>query len=247
MDLLIDLHKEGPRQGPGDEKYTKLAMDLAGLTDSNGRFKILDVGSGTGASTMVLASYLNADIIAVDFCSDFLSVLNDKTQSCGQQEKISVLNCSMDDLPFFANSFDVIWGEGSIYIMGFKNGINYLNRYLKPGGKLALSEITWLTPNRPDEINTFWQNEYPEIATASEKIKILEEHGFNLKGYFPLPKSAWLDNYYLPLQGRFDAFLARHNTNEARELIEGEIKEIKLYEKYCDFYSYGFYIAQKAL
>lgn len=31
---------------------------------------------------------------------------------------------------------------------------------------MALSEITWLTNERPSEIEEYWNNEYPEISTA---------------------------------------------------------------------------------
>ncbi len=245
LELLIDLHKDGPRQGPGDEKLTKLAMEIAGLGERNSRLNILDVGSGTGASTLVLAKYLDADITALDLSSEFLQVLEKTTLSSGYSDKITTLNCSMAALPFSTNSFEVIWSEGSIYIMGFKKGVAYFSHYLKPGGILTVSEITWLTKKRPDELTTFWQKEYPEIATASMKIKILEEHGFIVKGYFPLPKFAWVDNYYIPLQGRFEAFLARHKSRAASLLIESEKNEIEMFKKYGDYYSYGFYIAQK--
>ena len=49
---------------------------------------------------------------------------------------------------------------------------------MKPGGYLAVSEITWITDSRPSEIEEHWNNEYPEIDTASGKIRILEENGF---------------------------------------------------------------------
>ena len=245
LELLIDLHKDGARQGPGDEKLTKLAIDIAGLGESDTSLKILDVGSGTGASTLVLAKYLDAEIMAVDLSSELLQVLEEATLSKGFSDKITTLKCSMDNLPFPTNSFDVIWGEGSIYIMGFKKGVGYFNRYLKPGGILAVSEITWLTSSRPDELTSYWQKEYSEIAIASKKIKILEDHGFTMKGYFPLPKSAWLDNYYLPLQDRFATFLASHKSKAANQVINCEQREIEMYNKYCSYYSYGFYIAQK--
>ena len=128
----------------------------------------------------------------------------------------------MDDLPFSEENFDVAWAEGSIYNMGFSNGIEYLKHFLKPGGIMAVSEVIWLTMDRPAEINEFWQNEYSEIATPSRKMEILEEQGFVLKGYCPFPKSAWWDYYYLPLQDRFDEFLSSHKSEAARQLIEKE-------------------------
>ncbi len=54
------------------------------------------------------------------------------------------------------------------------------------------------------------------------------------------------ENYYLPLQEGFSKFLSRHDNEEAaRAIVEGEKREIEIYEKYGGYYSYGFYIAKK--
>lgn len=245
LELLIDLHKDGERQGPGSTELTSHALNIAGLTKSARKLLILDIGVGTGASTLQLAKTLDAEILAIDLSTVFLKILEEKARSLGLSDKISSRVCSMDDLPFSKDNFDVVWAEGSIYNMGFSNGIEYLKRFLKPGGIMAVSEVIWLTTDRPTEIDEFWQNEYPEIATPSRKIGILEEQGFVLKGYFPFPKSAWWDNYYQPLQGRCDEFLSKYQSEAAKQLIEAVNMEIELYEKYCCYYSYGFFIAQK--
>ena len=244
--LLIDLHKDGPRQGPGSSTQTKVAINLAGLAGCVRALKVADIGCGTGASTLVLAENLNAEVTAVDLFPDFLSILTADADKKGLVTKIKTLACSMDNLPFEENSFDVIWAEGAIYNIGFEKGVAYFKHFLKPSGLLAASEITWLTQNRPDEITSYWSSQYAEIATAADKIKVLEEQEFILKGYFPLPESCWIDDYYDPLQNRFDAFLAKHNTEEAQSIVDDHINEIDLYKKYCNYYSYGFYIAQKA-
>ncbi|MXZ81060.1 MAG: class I SAM-dependent methyltransferase [Gammaproteobacteria bacterium] len=244
-DLMIDLHKRNPRQGPGSAAQTRLAIDFSGLSSHVGTLKIADIGCGTGASTLVLAESLNAEITAVDLFSEFLDILVAQAGKRGLGDRIGTLPCSMDDLPFEEASLDAMWAEGSIYNMGFQRGIAYFRRFLKPGGVLAVSEMTWFTRERPDEIDAYWTNEYPEIATASEKIGILEEQGFAPVGYFPLPENCWTDHYYAPLQSGFDAFLARHGTAEASSIIDSERIEIALYERYRDYYGYGFYIARR--
>ncbi len=245
-DLLLDLHKDGYRQGPGDDTQTKLALTLSGLAERPGPLKILDVGCGTGASTMVLAEMLPGDITALDLFPAFLEILEKTAAEKGRGESLTTCVGSMENLPFDENSFDVIWAEGSIYTMGFEKGIAYFKRFLKPGGILAVSEITWLTQERPEAIAAHWTREYPEIATAAKKIKCLEQQNYGLKGYFPLPVSCWRDHYYGPLQSRFETFLAKHgHSEEAQALIAFEREEIALHEAYHSYYSYGFYIAEK--
>ena len=243
--LLIDLHKDNARQGPGSEEHTTMAIALSGLSKASEKLRIADIGCGTGASTLVLAENLNAEIVAVDLHPDFLEILTDRAEKQGLAEGIKTLACSMDDLPFEEGSLDAIWAEGAIYNMGFGRGIAYFKRFLKRGGILAVSEITWLAQSRPDELTTYWTDMYPEIATAADKIERLEDNGFVLKGYFPLPASCWIDNYYDPLMARFSAFRGRQAGEDAKSIIDAEISEIAVYKEYGDHYSYGFYIAQK--
>jgi SAM-dependent methyltransferase len=245
FELLIDLHKNANRQGPGGDEETEKALNLAAV-NRDAHLKIADIGCGTGASTLVLARRLNANIIAVDFLQEFLDVLESKAEVEGLSEKIKTLCCAMDSLPFEDEAFDVIWSEGAIYNIGFKKGVIDWNRYLKTGGLLVASEISWITNTRPSEIQKHWDNEYPEIDLASSKMSILEKNGYSPIGYFALPEHCWLDNYYRPMQGSFKDFLERNgNSEEAHAIVEAEAREITLYEKYKSHYSYGVYIARK--
>jgi ubiquinone/menaquinone biosynthesis C-methylase UbiE len=245
MQLLIDLHKSNFRQGPGGDDETMKALKLAGLEKST-PLRIADIGCGTGAATIQLAKELNATITAVDFLPEFLAELQIRAKAEGVAEKITTLSCSMDNLPFADEEFDVIWSEGAIYNMGFAAGVKAWGRFLKPGGKLIVSEITWLTAERPSELQSHWDAEYPEIDVASAKIGILEQHGYCPEAYFYLPEHCWLENYYKPMQNGFAAFIERNGgTAQAKEVVECEQHEIALYEKYRNYYSYGVYIAKK--
>ena len=246
VELLIDLHKDNPRQGPGSDAHTLLAMTIAELKNRQHRLTIADIGCGTGSQTRTLAKHLNADIYAVDLFPEFLSVLEQKAKDSDLKSTIHTTPCSMDDLEFDHESLDVIWSEGALYNMGFSEAIAYLQPFLKKGGLMACSEITWLTQKRPKALEDHWQSEYPEIARAEDKIQVLSQHGLNLMGYFTLDEACWMDNYYLPLQDSFQAFLARHNhSEEASELVALEQQEIALYQENKAYISYGFYIARK--
>ena len=245
IELLIDFHKGAKRQGPGSREDTLKALSFIEL-DSKKRLKVVDIGCGTGSQTISLAQNLNADIMAVDLFPDFLEKLELNAKSHGLQDQITTLERSMDDLPFDRAQFDLIWAEGSIYIMGFEAGIKRWKGYLKVGGYIALSEITWTSNSRPSEIEAHWNNEYPEIDTASNKMKVLEENGFSPVGYFYLGEKSWMDNYYKPMEDRFEKFLAKHKKAElAQAIVEAEKDEIRKYRSYKDYLSYGFYIAKK--
>ena len=245
LQLLVDLHQDAVRQGPGGDDETRLAIRLSRLKGAK-KLKIADIGCGSGAPTLVLADQLDAQIIAVDFLPEFLAKLEDAASRIGVADHITTMAASMDKLPFAREGLDAIWSEGAIYNMGFAAGIEAWRKYLKPGGILAVSELTWLTDERPEELQAHWDRAYPEVDTASVKMTILERLGFSPMGYFVLPETCWLDNYYRPMQQRFTTFLERHkNSDVARAIVKAEEKEISLYERHKAFIGYSYYIARK--
>ncbi len=243
--LLIDLHRNGKRQGPGGEDETRLAIALSGLGGGK-NLQIADIGCGTGAATLVLARELDAQVTAVDLLPEFLQTLRHAAAEQGLGGRIETLAASMDALPFAAASLDAIWSEGAIYNLGFAQGVRAWRPLLKPGGILAVSELTWLTQERPRELEAHWVAQYPEVDTASAKMAILEQNGFSPIGYFVLPKPCWRENYYHPLEARFAAFLSRNgHSAAAAAVVAGEQREIALYEHYSAFFGYGYYVARK--
>lgn len=245
LELIIDLHKNSERQGPGSNKDTLKALEFMDLP-ADRKLKIADIGCGSGGQTITLAQNLNGQITAVDLYPEFLDELIEKSQKFGLTNKITTLEKSMDDLPFKNEELDIIWSEGAVYNMGFESGIKKWKDYLKVGGYLAVSEITWITTSRPKEIEEFWTNEYPEVDSASNKIRILESNGYSLVGYFYLTQDSWIENYYNPMEVRFENFLKRNGNSElAKKVVKDYKAEIDLYMKFMDYYSYGFYIAKK--
>jgi SAM-dependent methyltransferase len=245
LDLLVDLHKYSERQGPGSKEETIKALELMDVADQK-HLKIADMGCGTGGQTTTLAQHIDGKITAVDLFSEFLVELNLRAKKLGIHDKIITLQTSMDRLPFENEFFDIIWSEGAIYNMGFEKGIKKWREYLKPEGYLAVSEISWIGDSRPVEIEDYWMKAYPEIDTASNKIKILEDNGFSLAGYFYLKQDSWIENYYKPLENSFSTFLERHhNSAAARKVVKEHKEEIEMYTRFKEYYSYGFYVAKK--
>jgi SAM-dependent methyltransferase len=244
--LMVDLHRDGWRQGPGSDDETLRALDLTRL-DRNATLNVADIGCGTGASTLVLANQLRcSQITAVDLFPEFLEILQHRVEAASCLNRIETRAESMDSLSFAAESLDLIWSEGAIYNIGFRKGLETWRPFLKSGGVLAVSEITWLHPNPPEEILQHWNAEYPEIATAAEKIGTLESAGYDLVGYFVLPARCWIENYYQPIEAHLSAFLARHAGNpDAAQVVEMQQHEAELYRRFHEWFSYGFYVARK--
>jgi len=79
LELIIDLHKNTERQGPGSERETLKALDFINQPNER-KLKIADIGCGSGGQTITLAQQLNGQITAVDLFPEFLEELNKKSK-----------------------------------------------------------------------------------------------------------------------------------------------------------------------
>lgn len=244
IELLVELHQQSVRLGPGGDVETLRALELTGLPRER-RLRVADIGCGTGASTLLLATALDADITAIDRHPSLLATLMSRARERGLEQRITTMACSMDAIPEPERPYDLLWSEGAIYVMGFARGLARWRGLLAPGGVVAVSELTWTTSERPREIEEHWCREYPEIGTAAQKFAVLEACGYAPIGYFTLPESCWLANYYEPLLARMDARSTPHDQPIAAALLAAERREIELYRRYSAFYSYGFYVARR--
>lgn len=244
MQLLIDYYKENSRQGPGSDESTLKA--LSAIPDLNKIEKVLDIGCGTGASTLLLAEKIQAKIIAIDNSNTFLEILRNKAAALNLSDRVSAVEMSMDALGFQPQQFDLLWAEGSIYHIGFDMGLTYWKPFLKSGGYLAVSELCWLKDERPEEIERYWASGYPQMGSLEDRLKIIERSGYTYLDHFVLPENCWTDNYYLPLAERDEAFLQKYdNSEQARALVAACKEERDMYAKYGSYYSYGFFIMRK--
>lgn len=193
-EIFFEIHSGLPREGPGNFESTKRAFNS--ITNLPYIPKILDIGCGPGQQTLDLTNITNAEIIAVDNHQPFLNSLNEKMVSHDLQYRVKAVKGNMFNLAFGENSFDIIWSEGAIYIMGFENGLKNWKRFLKEKGYIALTEVRWLKPEPPGELKRFWREGYPNMRSVEKNLEIIERNGFSLVDHFTLPESAWLDNYY---------------------------------------------------
>lgn len=243
MDIFFQVHQDLPREGPGSDASTRKALALIPGLPSNPR--ILDVGCGPGMQTLELARQTAGQITAVDTHQPFLDDLARRARQAGLGEHITPLKQSMFALDFPAASFDLLWSEGAIYIMGFEAGQRAWKHLLKAGGFLAVSELTWLQPHPPAEIAAYWGREYPAMKSLPENLEIARRAGYRIVGHFIQPPSDWWEAYYGPIEARLTV-LRQHYAGDAAALAQlaEHQREVDMYRQYADWYSYVFYVLQ---
>jgi SAM-dependent methyltransferase len=243
MRVFFEIHSGLNREAPGDFQSTKRAYSMmAGI--GNSPF-VLDIGCGPGGQTMDLAALSASHIVGVDKSISYLTELRRRAARRNIDQRIHAVNADMFELEFREGAFDVVWAEGSIYIIGFERGLKEWKRFIRRGGYIAVTEVTWLKSAAPEELNRFWTEAYPAIQSAQENLKLFEDAGYEMTGHFALPESSWWDQYYGPIEEKLPALRNKYKDDgEALDVIEMEEAEIDLYKKYSDYYSYVFYVAR---
>lgn len=244
FDLICAYFSQFERQGPGSPEVTIKALSF--IDNLKPESKIVDIGSGTGGQTMILAQNAPGHITAIDLFPKFIDQLNIQAAKLHLQDRVKGIAGSMENLPFQEEELDLIWSEGAIYNIGFEKGLKEWNKFLKTGGYLAVTEASWFTEKRPKEIQDYWDNAYTEIDTIPNKVAQLQKAGYIPVAIFTLPETCWTDNYYVPQSKVIEDFLKKHKGNPTAEGFIDEIKkEIRFYSQYKEYYGYVFYIGKK--
>jgi SAM-dependent methyltransferase len=246
MTIFWEIHQDNPREGPGDNASTRRAFEMISALPK--KPKILDIGCGPGMQTIELAQISQGDITAVDNYQPFLDELNRRAKEAGVAERINTHNQSLFYLDLPPNSFDLIWSEGAMYLIGLQTGLEEWQEFLKPQGYMAFTEIAWLKPDPPKEIRDFWSLNYPGMRSMEENSRIIQNAGFFEVGSFVLPESAWWDSYYNSILKRVSILRAKYaGIPEPLQELDAQQHEIAMYRKYHDYYGYVFYIVWKTV
>jgi SAM-dependent methyltransferase len=238
---FFELFASIPRQGPGLNSATRQALGL--LPPLGPDKKILDIGCGAGVQTLELARSCQAKITATDLHAPFLEILARNAAEQGLGDRIRTQVADMGDLPFADGSFDVVWAEGSSFIVGFARAVELWRRLLKPGGWLVLSEFTWFADDPPPELREFCLPDPAEDGSIPGRRRSIAEAGYELVSDFPLPREGWVDAYHGPLRRSLVEFERRYAGDPAAAAVSAHCRhEFDLFERYPEHFGYMFFI-----
>ncbi|KYK28511.1 hypothetical protein AYK20_01050 [Thermoplasmatales archaeon SG8-52-1] len=187
--------------------------------------KILDIGCGTGVPTIELAKLSGGHIIGMDIDEKSLNLLRRKIKDLGLVNQVNVIKDSIISMDFPENSFNIIWSEGSAFVMGFENSINYWSRFLKHNGFLIIHD---------------------EITDKTKKLGSLKKHGYLLIAEFELSENLWWYEYYKPLTLLIQTFLKKYpNDFELNNELKKDMIEIEKCKSKSVVFSSFFVIMKK--
>jgi ubiquinone/menaquinone biosynthesis C-methylase UbiE len=203
-------------------KYTRKAFQLLPKLKNP---KILDICCGSGLPTIELAKLSDGEIVGVDIDGFQLSKLNRKIMGEGYANRVKAIKCSILKLDFPNESFDIIWAEGVIRILGFEKSLQEWNHFLRHEGYLVIHDA---------------------INMVSDKLEHISHWGYKLINYFLLPENIWWTEMYEPLEIQIKKLRKKYkDSNEALKILKKYQNEINLVKKNPEVHNSAFYIIQK--
>ncbi|WP_230312716.1 class I SAM-dependent methyltransferase [Nakamurella alba] len=164
-------------------------------------FSVLDMGCGTGPATLLLAELSGGHVTAIDLHAPFLAELDRRAAEAGLADRVTTVQTSMDTVPVADGSADLIWAEGSAYIIGVDTALETWRPLLSSRGCVVLTEAEWLTDHPAPEAQAFWTPGYPGMRTTAGNVAAFQAAGWEIRASYVLPDSDW-ENYYGPLARR---------------------------------------------
>jgi len=189
-------------------KYLRKAYRVLPALDKP---RILDIGCGSGVPTIELARLSGGQVIGLDIDPALLDLLKAKIKRTGLADRVTALRCSMFEMDFPVESFDVIWAEGSIAKIGFSAGLREWLRFLKPGGFLVVHD---------------------EAGNVKEKVSQVSIQGYDLLHSFILDEKTWWDEYFAPLERKIAETRAKRPADsKVTALLDADEREVEMVKR----------------
>jgi ubiquinone/menaquinone biosynthesis C-methylase UbiE len=186
---------------------------------------ILDIGCGSGVPTLELAWLCNGVIIGLDTNRFLLNFLEKKIKKAGLSDRVRTVQGSMFELNFPDESFDIIWSEGSIAVVGFERGLRDWRQLIKPDGYLAV---------------------FDESRGLSDKLKCITSSGYSLLDHFMVKGEIFWTEYYMPLQEYINNLKIEFRDDpKALVVLDNEQSEIDMVMHDPNILCSTFFIIQK--
>lgn len=160
--------------------------------------RVLDIGCGTGVPAVRLVELGVAHVVGLDTDVAALRALLDRASKRGVAKRVAACAGSADRIPFRDGSFDVVWCEGALFVLGFRDSLRAWHRLLRTGGVLAVHD---------------------EAGDPAGKLRVAEAEGYAVSDWFPVHATDWWQYYYEPA--------SRLPAADLDDEIRAELREIR--------------------
>jgi SAM-dependent methyltransferase len=166
---------------------TLTMAELAGISDGE---RVLDVGAGIGGPARTLAVHRGARVTALDPTQRFSDLNQQLCRRCGLEQDIEVVRGDARRMPICDADFDVVWTQAVWPSIDDKHAmVHEMHRVSKPGGRLALYEITSGPAAGDLHYPVPWANGPTEsfLVSPEEVRSVTESAGFTVREWLEGP------------------------------------------------------------
>jgi arsenite methyltransferase len=167
----------GPRLHPGGPALTGRLIEALAVGPGN---EVADIGCGPGESSLQVARATGARVIGVDLSSDSIAAARTATQREGLEELVEFVVADAESLPLPDGAVDGVLCECSLCTFPDKErAAAELARVLRPGGRLALSDMVGQSERLPAALRTLeaWVACVAGVRSPGELVELLAGAG----------------------------------------------------------------------
>lgn len=170
---------------PVDEFHVRgrqATLELAEIVRPTLQDRVLDVGSGLGGASRVLAATYGCHVTGIDLTESYCRTAAELTRWVGLSHLVEYRQANALDMPFEDGSFDVAWTQHAAMNIADKGRLyREVHRVLKSGGRFALYDILQGQAG-PVHFPVPWAREpsISHLVTPQEWRGLLEAAGFEV-------------------------------------------------------------------
>lgn len=233
MSAFYALHRDLPREGPGEAADVAWAAALCGLKPNA---EIADIACGPGADiAALLRASPDGHVMALDKTPHFVDAAR---AIWAADPRVMVLRA---DMARIANAYDMIWCAGAVSFIGVTQALQGWRKSLNPGGVVAFSESCWFTDTPSAQARAAWANAPDMTDEAGISVRVAAA-GYRVLGSRRLSDAAW-EAYYTPMEQRI-ADLRPHADADLVQVLDGAAAEIAAWRACRAEFGYILTVAQ---
>lgn len=170
---------------PVDEFHTRgrqATREMAELVNLKSTDRVLDVGCGLGGTARHLAEEYECHVTGIDLTEAYITVGSKLTEMVKLSDRVDLRHAGALDLPFEAETFDVIWTQHVQMNIADKNRFySEIARVLKSGGRFLFHDVFSNSGDKPVYPVPWADDESMSVlVTESEARTLIEDAGMKI-------------------------------------------------------------------
>ena len=221
--------------------------EMASLCEIGMAKKVLDIGSGKGATACYLAQKYKCEIIGIDLSDRMIAYAAEMAKKKGVEDRAIFRRADALSLPYENASFDIVLIECTTTLLDKEQAFAEYLRVLRKGGYLGDLEMTWRKPPSNE-----LREKTREVWEGFSTMTLEEWADFFRRMGLEMVKSADFSEGRSEMEKRtmrelgIGGMIKMSYKLLFRSELRKAMKEYeKIYKEYGDYLGYGYLVGRK--